>query len=179
MLEHLGAQGLLTPDQAKQVETRATTLKSAVLKDRVGSVRSQAASRYDVSPAEVVAAARIKSQDGRLIGEDKVAEALAKAANTPYLKIDPLKIDNDLVAKSLSRPFARRHVVIPVGRDSEGLVLAVADPFDTALRESLSQTIDSPIRVVVSAKTDIIAIIGRVYGFRSQVSRAEERLGSS
>jgi general secretion pathway protein E len=179
LLEHLVTQRLLTPDQAKQVETRATTLRSAVLKDRVGSVRSQAASRYDVSPAELVAAALLKASDGRTIGEDKVAEALGRASNTPYLKIDPLKINNDLVAKTLSRPFARRHVVIPVSRDREGIVLAVADPFDTALRESLAQSIDAPIRMVVSAKTDIIAIIDRVYGFRSQVTRAEERLGSS
>ena len=38
---------------------RATTLKSAVLKERVGSVRSQAATRYDASPAEIVAAASL------------------------------------------------------------------------------------------------------------------------
>ena len=40
---------------AAEVASRATTLKSRVLKDRVGSVRSQAASRYDVTPAELVA----------------------------------------------------------------------------------------------------------------------------
>ena len=153
LLEHLVAQQLLTPDQAKQVETRATTLRSAVLKDRVGSVRSQAASRYDVSPAELVAAALFKAPDGRMIGEDKVAEALGRASGTPYLKLDPLRINNELVAKTLSRPFARRHVVIPVSRDREGIVLAVSDPFDSALREQLSQTIDAPLRTVVSANS--------------------------
>jgi general secretion pathway protein E len=178
MLEQLVEQKLITPDQARQVDARATTLKSSVLKERVGSVRSQAAARYDVSPAEVVTAARLKGARGA-IGEDQIAEALARGAGRPYLKIDPLKIDNDLVAKTLSRPFARRHVVIPVGRHEGDLVLAVADPFDTTLNESLAQTIQQPLRTVVSAKCDIIAIIDRVYGFRSKVSQAEERLGTS
>jgi general secretion pathway protein E len=174
-------QKLLTADQSRQIESRATTLRSTVLKERVGSVRSQAAARYDVTPAEVVAAARLPrpGKSGGRIDEDSIAQALARAAGTPYLKIDPLKIDNDLVAKTLSRPFARRHVVIPVGRDSNGLVLAVADPFDTTLRESLENLIQEPLRTVVAAKCDIISIIDRVFGFRSSVDRAEAHLGDS
>jgi general secretion pathway protein E len=179
MLELLVGQGLLQEDQAREVEARATTLRSSVLKERVGSVRSQAAARYDVTPAEIVVAARLPhpKRSHHRIDEDAVAEAIARAANARYLKIDPLKMDNDLVAKTLSRPFARRHVVIPVGRDADGLVLAVADPFDTTLRESLQNLIHEPLRTVVSSKSDIIAIIDRVYGFRSKVSQATAHLG--
>ena len=181
LLEHLRTQGVLSEEQAKSIESRATTLRSAVLKDRVGSVRSQAATRYDASPAEIVAAAALAhpTENGRRIDEDLIAKAIAKASGTPYLKIDPLKVDSELVAKSLSRPFARRHVVVPVLRDKDGLVLAVADPFDTTLREQLETLVREPLRLVVSAKTDIIAIVDRVYGFRSKVTQAEQRLGHS
>jgi general secretion pathway protein E len=181
LLEQLVAQRLLTPEQARSVQGRATTLKSAVLKDRVGSVRSQAATRYDASPAEIVTAAGLPhpKESGRKIDEDAIAKALAAASGVPFLKIDPLKVDNDLVAKSLSRPFARRHVVVPVGRDSEGVVLAVADPFDTTLKEQLETLVREPMHLVVAAKVDIIAIIDRVYGFRSKVTQAEQRLGGS
>src|SRR5262245_14725718 len=132
LLEHLVAQGLLQADQAKSVQGRATTLKSAVLKERVGSVRSQAATRYDASPMEIVAAANLPhpKESARRVDEDAIAKALAAASGRPFLKIDPLKIDSQLVAKTLSRPFARRHVVVAVGRDAEGLLFAVADPFD-------------------------------------------------
>ena len=34
-----------------------------------------------------------------------------------------------------------------------------------------------PLRYVVAAKSDIIAIIDRVYGFRSKVNQAEAQLG--
>ena len=181
LLEHLRGQGLLSEEQSKSIEARATTLRSAVLKDRVGSVRSQAATRYDASPAEIVAAAALAhpTENGRRIDEDTVAKALSKVSGTPYLKIDPLRVDSELVSKTLSRPFARRHVVVPVLRDKDGLVLAVADPYDTTLRESLETLVREPLRLVVSAKTDIIAIIDRVYGFRSKVTQAEQRLGTS
>ena len=119
LLELLVQHQLLDESQAREVASRATTLRSSVLKERVGSVRSQAAARYDVSPAEIVAAAHFPNPDPKQgkIDENAIAKVLAAAAGAPYLKIDPLKVDNDLVAKTLSRPFARRHVVIPVARE--------------------------------------------------------------
>jgi general secretion pathway protein E len=87
------------------------------------------------------------------------------------------KIENDLVAKTLSRPFARHHVVIPIRRDADGLCLAVIDPFDSALRGELENFLQEPLQYVVSAKSDILAVIDRVYGFRSSVNRAEKEIG--
>jgi general secretion pathway protein E len=179
LLELLVRRELLQREQSAEVASRATTLRSRVLKDRVGSVRSQAAARYDVTPAEIVVAAKLPHPERRtaLIDEDAVAEVLAAESGTPYQKIDPLRIDNDLVAKTLSRPFARHHVVIPVRRDADGLCLTVIDPFDSTLRDSLENLIPTPIHFVVAAKSDILAIIDRVYGFRSKVSQAEKELG--
>jgi general secretion pathway protein E len=179
LLERLVELGVVDGERAKEVLARATTLRSLVLKERVGSVRSQAASRYDVTPAEIVAASRLThpKRSHLRIDEDAVAETLARASGVPYLKIDPLRIDNELVSKTLSRPFARHHVVIPVRRDADGLCLAVTDPFDSTLREQLESFLQEPLHYVVSAKPDILAIIDRVYGFRSKVSKAERELG--
>jgi general secretion pathway protein E len=58
-------------------------------------------------------------------------------------------------------------------------VLAVADPFDTTLRESLEGLIHEPLRTVVAAKCDIVSIIDRVFSFRASVDQDQERLGSS
>jgi len=181
LLELLTRQGLLNETQARDIDSRATTLKSRVLKDRVGSVRSQAAARYDVTPAEIVAAAALPhpKHNHRKLDEDAVAQVLAQASGVPYLKIDPLRVNSDLVVKALSRPFARRHVVLAVDQQGEEIVLALTDPFDSTLRESLESLIQRPLRYVVASKCDILAIIDRVYGFRSKVSKAEEELGGS
>jgi hypothetical protein len=97
MLELLVQHRLLEEPQAREVAGRATTLRSSVLKERVGSVRSQAAARYDVSPAELVSAARFPHPDPKQgkIDENAVAKVLATASGTPYLKIDPIAVDND------------------------------------------------------------------------------------
>jgi general secretion pathway protein E len=181
LLELLVARKLLSAAQAKDVASRETTLRSLVLKDRVGSVRSQAAARYDVSPAEIVAAAALPhpAKPQRRIDEDAVAECMAAAAGLPYRKLDPLKLDPNLITKSLTRPFARRHVVIPVAAEGDTLHLAIHEPFDSSLRDSLESLLRRPLAYVVSAKRDILAIIERVYGFRSSVSRATEELGES
>jgi general secretion pathway protein E len=180
LLEILRADGLVTPEQAREIAGRATTLRSRVLKERVGSVRSQAAARYDATPSEIVAAADLQNAKNprRKLDEDAVAEAIARAADVPYLKLDPLRIDGDLIAKTMSRPFARRHAVIAVGQGERGqLRIALTDPYDSALRESLESLVQRPVEYVVSSKRDILQIIDRVYGFRSSVRGATEHLG--
>ena len=179
LLEQLVQADRIGPEQASDVAARERTLRSQVLKERVGSVRSQAASRYDVTPAETIAAARLQDRrhKGKKIGEDAIAAHLAEAAGLPHLKVDPLKIDAKLVTKTISRPFARRHAVIPVAETGEGLRLAITDPFDGALRESLAGQLRVPLELVVSSKHDILAIIDRVYGFQASVTGAEENLG--
>jgi general secretion pathway protein E len=179
LLELLEKHGAIAADHVKDISGRSTTLRSKVVKDRVGSVRSQAAARYDVTPAEIVAAAKVAhaKRERALLDEDGIAEVLGETSGVQYHKIDPLRVDNDLVSKTLSRPFARHHVVIPVRRDADGLCLAVVDPHDGTLREQLEMFLQEPIQYVVSSKTDILAVIDRVYGFRSKVSEAEKQIG--
>lgn len=181
LLAMLKTAGLLNAQQAADAAARAMTLRSRVLKTKVGAVRSQAALRYDVTPAEMIASIGIPHPERahRKIDEDALAELMAKAAGLPYLKIDPLRLDNDLISKSLARPFARRNVVIPVGREGGKLKLAIAEPFDSALRDTLEQFFRQPVAYVVASKADILAVIERVYGFRTSVSRAKEDLGDS
>ena len=168
-------------DQAKEIEAREVTLRSRVLKEKVGSVRSQAAARYHVSPAELVTAAALPhpTKSHRRIDEDAIAECIAAATELPYVKLDPLELDSELISKTFSRPFASRHVVIPVGYDQDRLRIALSDPFDSALRESLEQLVEAPLSYCVAAKRDILSIVERVYGFRKSVASAEVELGES
>jgi general secretion pathway protein E len=178
LLALLVKAGRLAPERVQDVAARARTLASQVVKERVGSVRSQAAARIEVAPAEIVVAARVPnaSDPRRPLDEDAIAECLAQAADVPYLKIDPLKVDGALVTKTLSRPFARRHAVVPVAERGDALVLAITDPFDAALRMSLEAMLRRPLEYVVAAKRDVLAIIDRVYGFRGSVTRAASQL---
>jgi general secretion pathway protein E len=158
-----------------------------VVKERVGSVRSQAAARYNASPAEIVAAAALPhpTKPRKRVDEDCIAESLAKAASLPYLKaaslpylkIDPLRLDSNLITKTLSRPFVKRHVAVPLERDGEQLRVAITDPFDSMLLETLTSSIQAPLTYVVSSKRDVLAIIDRIYGLKTSITKAESELG--
>ena len=69
------------------------------------SVRSQAAARYKVSPAEIVAAASLPhaEEPRRRVEEDVVAKCIAAESMFTYLKLDPLKLDNKLITTTFPR----------------------------------------------------------------------------
>ncbi len=178
LVELLAKKELLTQAQAAEIESRTMTLRSQVLRDRVGSVRSQAAARYDTSPAEIVASANLPHarEPRRKLDEDAIAQCLAEASLYPYQKLDPLRLDNELITRTFSRAYAHRHVVVPIAKRENVLELALTDPFDSALRDSLESMLDCPVRYVVSSKRDVLSIIERVHGFRSQVDQASKEL---
>ena len=77
LLEILGRYGAIERSRAAEVEAQTTTLRSQVLKNKVGSLRSQAASRYNVSPAEIVSAASLfDAREPRRAVNDTLSSAL-------------------------------------------------------------------------------------------------------
>jgi len=178
LLELLAKNELLSQTQLNDIEARALTLRSQVLKQKVGSVRGQAAARYDPTPCEIVAAANLPhpTLKRRRLDEDTIAECLANEALFPYRKIDPLALDSKLITSTISRAYAHRHMVVPVGRDEDAIELAITDPFDTTLQESLENMLGSRVCYVISSKRDILGVIERVHGFQSQISKASEEL---
>src|SRR5512145_2546505 len=54
-----------------------------------------------------------------LASEVQIAQALAAHAGLPYVKINPLDLDLDVVTKGLSGPFARRHGIVAIAKTTE------------------------------------------------------------
>jgi general secretion pathway protein E len=172
VLEALVAQGALSAAQARDIAAQEAAAKVRVLRGR--GVHARDAARHDVSPVELVAAFQVPV-DGRggVLDEDRVTEAVAQAAGMPYRKIDPLKLDLALATRTLSRPYAQRHAVLPLERGPDGrLLLAVANPFDGELAEGLRQLLGAPVELALSARSDILRAIEDTYGFNRTLARA-------
>jgi general secretion pathway protein E len=165
----LATQGLISPELARDLKVRAPAARLRMLKQRAGTARGRAA---DVSPAEAIASLQAQTLDGRPLNEDRVAEALAKAASLPYLKLDPLKLDPKTVTESMSRAFTRHNIILPIQRDGQRLTLSIDDPFDAPLLDSLKRMLPSPPAYVVSSRADILRILTEFHGFRSSVAAA-------
>ncbi len=67
-----------------------------------------------ISPAEVISSFNLELPDagGRLLTEDMITETIAEAVGMDYLKIDPLKMDLDVVTGTIPRPFALKHLIV-------------------------------------------------------------------
>jgi general secretion pathway protein E len=155
--------GLLTADQRRDLEAREVQLRARITRER------GAGGHYEVSPVELVAALGLKS-NGRPLDEDAVSVAVAREAGIAHRKIDPLKLDMNLITRTFSRPYAERHAVLPLEWSDGTLYVAVANPFDRELVDSLHQVVDAPIQPVLSSKTDIMRAIQHVYGFKRSVA---------
>ncbi|MBW3564144.1 MAG: GspE/PulE family protein [Acidobacteria bacterium] len=135
-------------------------------------------SEDEPSPIATVSALNLTdaSQQGTKIDDILIARLIAEDADLPYFKIDALKLDIDLIEKKISRPFARRHRMLPVAVRDGRLRVAVVNPFDVASIESFRNIAGQEIELVVSSEADVMHAINDIYGFRSSVTKAERDL---
>ncbi|MBX5481777.1 MAG: Flp pilus assembly complex ATPase component TadA [Myxococcaceae bacterium] len=173
VLDALVSAGLLGPEQAKELLAREQVGRARVLK-ALGDARE--AARYDVSPVEIVATFGLPMPNGRgVIDQDRITEAVARAAGMPYKKIDPLKLDMNLATRSVSRPYAARHVILPLEKREDGtLVVAVANPFGEELFQNIRNLTGEKVQPVLAAKADILKSIAEIYGFKTTLARAAD-----
>jgi general secretion pathway protein E len=173
----LARQGILTDDAKRTAFARENVQRARLLRDSA-TRGGRGLRRAELSPVEVLASFEFPDarRDTERVDEDKATQAVAAGVGIPYRKIDPLKLDAQLITRTLSRPFARRHAVLPIERRNGALVVATANPFDRELFESLRGLTGAEIEPVLAAPGDIHRAIAEVYGFRQQISEARVQL---
>jgi general secretion pathway protein E len=173
----LAREGILTDDAKRTAFARENVQRARLLRDSV-TRGGRGLRRAELSPVEVLASFEFPDarRDTERVDEDKATQAVAAAVGMPYRKIDPLKLDAQLITRTLSRPFARRHAVLPIERRNGALVVATANPFDRELFENLRGLTGAEIEPVLAAPGDIHRAIAEVYGFRQQISDARVQL---
>jgi general secretion pathway protein E len=176
--EILAKAGMLTDDQRRTAFARENAQRARLLRDQASRSGGRALRRAEISPVEVLASFQFPdaTRDSELVDEDKATQAVARAVGLPYRKIDPLKLDAQLITRTLSKPFARKHAVLPLERNAAALVVASANPFDRELFENLRGLTGSEIEPVLSAPSDIHRAIAEIYGFRQQITDAHVQL---
>jgi general secretion pathway protein E len=174
----LAERGLLSDDARRTALARENTQRARLARDAASRGGGRALRRAEITPVEVLASFGFTDarRGAEKLDEDKVTAAVADAVGMPYRKLDPLKLDAQLVTHTLSRPFARKHGVLPVERRNGALVVAAANPFDQELFENLRGLTGHDIEPVLSAPSDIHRAISEIYGFREQIRHAETQV---
>jgi general secretion pathway protein E len=174
-------EGLLSPEQKRDAVVKERPQRARLqkeLREFQFARKSRAQVQTNLSPVEVLASLQypLPGIEGRVLVEDRIMQALATDLKMEFVKIDPMKLDMDLVTRTVSRAFARHHRMVPVGLEGDSLLLAVDDPFDQEGLDFIRRACVKPIKLVLSSPSDIRKIISEFYGFRSSVVRAEAEL---
>lgn len=163
ILDLLHEDGVITPEQRREVIGRAPLQRSKLLNERRAEAQRSGRARrsgIEVSDAEIVASFQLPMRadrpgaktgaPARVVTEEVIAETLARDAGMPFEHLDPLKLDFAFVTKMISGPFAERHSVIPLAMEDGFLKVAVANPYATETLEQLPRITGQRIRPVVA-----------------------------
>ncbi|MFH2090936.1 MAG: GspE/PulE family protein [Pseudomonadota bacterium] len=118
------------------------------------------------------------NQPEKQINEDLIYRAMAKAWKMPYKKIDPLKLELNLVTGTISKSFAARHLLLPLMVEEGKLIVATPDPFNYEAINDVEMVSKLKVKTVVSSKSDIKKLINEFFGFRHSISSAEDLFSS-
>jgi len=175
VLDVLEKAGIIGNEDRRQISIKEPMFRSRVLKEK-GLERDVAGLlAYEISPPEIIVQAKPRyAGKERPVNEDDVMEAVAAALQISYLKLDPLKLKLEIVTSIFSRPFARRHVVLPVELEKDSLVVAVSNPFDHELFENVRRITGFKVETVLCSKSDILRTITEFFGFKKSVVAAEK-----
>lgn len=175
ILDILVKSGLITGSQADQVivhkdQTRIRLEGEASRKRKAqGSVITGTNEKVDI--IDIIVAMNINSgSSASVIDEDAVYHALAKGWKLPYRKIDPLKLDLNIVTITIPKNFALKHLMLPIEVRNGELTVATPNPFNTEALEDIKRASGMKINPVVSSKSDVIRLIDEFFGFKEDPS---------
>ncbi len=108
--------------------------------------------------------------------EIQIAQALAAHANLPYVKINPLDLDIDVVTKGLSGPFARKHGLVAIAKSEDKITVAVHDPFAPFPADDIKRVTGLDVERVVATRTDVETVNKGFYDLQTSLQTAEKQL---
>jgi general secretion pathway protein E len=152
VLQILASRRVLTPEQAERVR-RAIKLTPAPLEQTIIQLG--------------------------FASEVQIAQALAAHVGLPYVKINPLDLDLDVVTKAIPGPFARKNGLVAISKTTERITVAIHDPFAPFPADDIRRVTGLEIDRVVATKTDVEAVNKGFYDLKASLTHAERQLTAS
>ena len=99
------------------------------------------------------------------ITEEQLLAALSEQIGIPYIKLERALYDPE-VFESLPRDFVEKHLVLPLFKVRGTLTVALGDPLDVFVTDSLKRLSGLEINTVVASPEDIASGIRQVANFK-------------
>jgi general secretion pathway protein E len=165
-------QGLITAEQSDTIKQEA----------RLVPVRMRSSSAYEQKSLSYDLITRLRlpnlKDSGGALGDNEIAQAIAQDAKLERVRIDTLSLNADLIESKMSRPFAKRHRMIPLEMTNGRLKVACANPYDIEGIDSFKRIAGRDVELVVASEPELLKALTEFYGLRHSVKKAERDLTS-
>ena len=170
--------GLITEPQKKDILSKQGRLTAKL--EQIRAMRQSSGKGRISNPVtiiDVISSLELSRADdsAKILDEETIFQALAKFWKIPFKKIDPLKLDLNLVTTTIPHTFARKHLVLPIAKNEGYLTVATPDPFNVEVMQDIAQVTQQKIKPVVATKTEIIKLINEFFGFKRSIVAAEHQ----
>ncbi len=179
----LTRQQLISASKASEILKRKTSLKEKLSKQRKKNADPDLPSARIETPVtmiDVIDALNMKQENRPelALDEEAIYLALAREWKIPFKKVDPVKLDLNVVTTTIPRNFALKHLVLPIAINEGRLTIATANPFNTEVIEDIARASKLEVSVVVSTRTDILKLIHEFFGFKRSIAAAENQFNT-
>ncbi len=170
-------KGLITSGQAEKILKKKDVLEARLKKQKNRNQASGTRSANPVNSIDIIAALNLECSgaDSRVLDEELIFQTLADEWEIPFKKIDPLKLDLNLVTTTIPRSFAMKHLVLPIAIKDGHLTVATPNPFNVEVMEDIARASQLNVKVVVTSKSDIVKLINEFFGFKRSIAEAEHQ----
>ncbi len=177
LLDLLINKGLLTPKQKKFIILEKGKQRQKLLR-KFGNERKLDKSYPDLVDIIISFKLFAGEKKGVILDEDTIIKAVSQYSGLPFKKLDPLKLDMDVVTKNIPRNFALTHLLLPFNFENGVLEVAVYHPDDHTALKDVEQATQVKIKPYIAPKSDIKKILAEFFGFKHSISAAESQFGA-
>ena len=126
-------------------------------------------------PLELIAEENCQDQKkpDQLLDLDVLTRWLCSKAKQPYKRIDPLKIDSQIITKVMSYEFAKRHQLLCLEVREDEVMIASPEPYVSGWEPTIQQSQPGKVITrVISSPADIRQYTTEFYTMARSVSQA-------
>jgi len=104
------------------------------------------------------------------VTENQILEALEFQLGIPHVDLQKYYIDPE-VAKLIPEAVAKRYTIIPIKKDEDGILVAMADPLNIFAIDDVKILTKQNVKPLIASESSILKAIDRIYG-REQAEKA-------
>ncbi|MCL7489283.1 MAG: GspE/PulE family protein [Desulfobulbaceae bacterium] len=182
LLDLLCEEKLMTDKQRQFVLQQRDKQRQNLLR-KYGGRRRDDKRKVDKSEPELldlIVSLRLEigGNKGRILNEEIILRAVSFRKKIPFKKLDPLKLDIEIVTKTIPKTFAVSHLVLPFDIRNGVLEVVTCNPDNQTVLADIEQATQLKVRPYLSTRSDIKKMLVEFFGFQQSISAAEVQFGA-